>query len=245
MTVPKTTLLPLLLMPILLSAQPPAPKNLKLLAPNSDIPFVMRNFAQALGVQCAYCHEAGDFASDANPKKDVARKMIAMVRQIDASFPSSTGVFPAGYHEVDCNTCHRGNVKPVVKAPREFFNRNESLGAPTPPITPGVNLKVLPPGTQVHGEGSIMHDFRDALNVDCSYCHGGGKPFETDENPRKDIARRMIGLVRQVNANFPGTGVYPVGTQMVTCYTCHRGETHPETVSNARYDPPAEKKQLK
>ena len=242
MTVSKTTLLPLLLAPMLLSGQQPVPKNLKLLAPNTDLRIVMGNFAQALGVTCTYCHEQCDFASDANPKKDVARKMIAMVRQIDASFPSSAGVFPAGYHEVDCNTCHQGNVKPVVKAPREFFNRNEWLGSPAPTVTPGVNLKVLPPDTRVHGDGSVMHDFRDALNVDCNYCHGGGKPFEADENPRKDIARKMITLVRQVNANFPGTGVYPAGTQMVTCYTCHRGATHPEAISNLRYDAPTEKK---
>ncbi len=244
-------LVPLLLIPITLFGQqaggrgavpPPAAKNLQLLAPDADIPFVMRNFNQALGVQCVYCHMQGDFASDANPKKEVARKMLAMVRQIDASFPSSAGVFPAGYHEVDCNTCHRGSVKPETKAPKEFFNRAESLGSPPPVIRPGVNLKVLPPDTRVHGEGSVMHDFRDALNVDCGYCHGGGKPFETDGNPRKDIARRMIALVRQVNANFPGTGVYPVGTQMVACYTCHRGEPHPAAVGNTRYDPPAEKR---
>jgi hypothetical protein len=220
---------------------PPAAKNLSLLTPDSDIPFVMRGFTQALGVQCVYCHVQGDFASDANPKKEVARKMIAMVRQIDASFPSSAGVFPAGYHEVDCSTCHRGNVKPETKAPREFFNRQESLGQVNPVIRPGVNLKVLPPGTQVHGDGSVMHEFRDALNVDCSYCHGGGKPLEADVNPRKEIARNMILLVRKVNANFPGTGVYPSGAQAVTCYTCHRGEPHPATISNARFDAPAAK----
>jgi hypothetical protein len=223
-------------------AAPPAPKNLKLLAPATDIRFVMQGFAQALGVQCVYCHVQGDFASDTNPKKETARKMIAMVRQIDASFPSSDGVFPAGYHEVDCITCHRGSAKPEIKATREFFNRNESLGNPTPPPTPGVNLKVLAPDTQVHGEGSVMHDFRDALNVDCGYCHGGGKPFEADLNPRKETARKMITLVRQINANFPGTGAFPVGTQAVTCFTCHRGDTNPVSVSNARYDPPAPKK---
>jgi len=79
------------------------------------------------------------------------------------------------------------------------------------------------------------------LNVDCSYCHGGGKPFEADQNPRKDIARKMIVLVRQVNANFPGTGVYPEGAQMVSCYTCHRGATHPEAIGNLRYDAPEKK----
>ena len=79
----------------------PAPKNLKLLSPNSDIRFIMRNFNEALGVQCTYCHVEGDFAADTNPKKEMARKMIAMVRLIDTSFPSSAGVFPEGYHEVD------------------------------------------------------------------------------------------------------------------------------------------------
>ena len=248
---PQALLFSLLLVPAALFGQQaggrgatplPPPKNLKLLAAETDLQFVMRNFNQALGVQCVYCHMQGDFASDSNPKKDVARKMIAMVRQIDTSFASSAGVFPAGYHEVDCNTCHRGSAKPEVKAAKEFFNRTESLGSPPPAITPGVNLKVLPPDTRVHGDGSIMHDFRDALNVDCGYCHGGGKPFETDDNPRKETARRMIALVRQINANFPGTGVFPVGTQVVVCYTCHRGDPHPPAVANVRYDPPAEKK---
>ena len=216
-----------------------AAQNLKVLAANTDIRFVMQNFTQVLGVQCTYCHVEGDFASDANPKKETARKMIALIRQIDPYFPSSVGVYPAGYHEVDCSTCHRGSIKPETKAPTEFFNRNESLGSPPPTVTPGVNLRVLPVDTRVHGEGSVMHDFRDALKVDCGYCHGAGKPFEADENPRKEIARKMILLVRQINSNFPGTAIFPVGHQAVTCYTCHRGDPHPVAVSNQAYGPPA------
>jgi hypothetical protein len=162
--------------------------------------------------------------------------MIAMVRQIDSSFPSSAGVLPEGYHEVDCITCHRGSTKPETKAPHEFINLGESTGAIVPGNAPGVNLKVLAPDTPVHGDGSVMHDFRDALNVDCGFCHGAGRPYEVDINPRKNIARGMIELVRQINAHFPGTGVFPVGPQEVTCYTCHRAETHPLTVSNASYE---------
>jgi hypothetical protein len=223
------------------AAPAPASKNLKLLAPNSDIRFIMRNFADALGVKCTYCHVEGDFASDTNPKKEMARKMIAMVRLIDTSFPSSAGAFPEGYHEVDCSTCHRGSAKPETKAPRKFYNRANSMGVPPPPQNPGASLKVLPPDTRVHGADSLMGEFRDALNVDCGYCHGGDRPLQNDVNPRKDIARKMILLVRQINANFPGTGVFPVGNQVVTCYTCHRGDPHPATVSNLRYDPPAPK----
>jgi Photosynthetic reaction centre cytochrome C subunit len=222
-------------------AQRPAAKNLKVLAATTEIPFVMQNFSKALGVQCTYCHVQGDFPSDANPKKDIARKMIAMVRQIDLSFPSTAGIFPDGYSEVDCITCHRGSVKPETKAPHEFVNHGELTGTIVPGNAPGVNLKVLPPDTKVHG-ASIMHDFRDALNVDCGFCHGAGKPYEVDVNPRKEIARGMISLVRKINTNFPGTGVFPVGPQAVTCYTCHREETHPLTVANASYGPPAEKK---
>jgi hypothetical protein len=219
---------------------PPAPtyKNLKVLAPKADIPFAMRFFNEALGVQCAYCHDA-DFAADGNPKKEIARKMIAMVRVIDTSFPSGNGVFPDGYHEVDCITCHRGSVKPETVAPVKYYNRANSLGDGPFPETPGVSLKVLPPETPVHGGDSIMGQFRDALTVDCAYCHGGDRPQAVDANPRKDMARKMILLVRQINANFPGTGVFPVGTQVVTCYTCHRGDTHPMSVSNRRYELPA------
>jgi Photosynthetic reaction centre cytochrome C subunit len=218
---------------------PPAPaKNLKLLGPKSDLPFIMQMFDEALGVQCTYCHVQGDFAADTNPKKEMARKMIAMGRLIDTSFPSGGGAFPDGYHEVDCITCHRGNIKPVTTAPTKFYNRANSLGTIQPEEAPAVSLKVLPPDTPVHGADSIMGEFRDALGVDCNYCHGGGRPQEFDANPRKDMARKMILLVRQINAQFPGTGVYPVGNQEVTCYTCHRGDTHPVSISNRRYDPP-------
>ena len=220
-------------------AQPP--KNLKRLDPKTDILFHMQSFAEALGVQCSYCHVQGDMAADTNPKKEVARKMIAMVRLIDTSFPSSVGVFPDGYHEVDCITCHRGSVKPETVAPRKFYNRGNSRGDPPPEQRPGISLKLLPVETRVHGADSLMGEFRDALSVDCNYCHGGGKPQEWDLNPRKDMARKMIMLVRQINANFPGTGVFPVGHQEVTCWTCHRGDPHPVSVSNKRYDPPAPK----
>ena len=244
------TFLVWLLLPVSLLAQQaaapaaaPAPvyKNLKLLAPNSDVPFIMQFFNEALGVQCVYCHVEGDFAAEGHPKKDMARKMISMVRMIDTSFPSTQGVFPVGYHEVDCLTCHRGKVKPETAAPQKYYNRANSLGDGPFPQRPTINLKLLPPGTPVHGYNSLMGDFRDALHVDCPYCHGGDKGQEIDVNPRKDIARKMIMMVRQINANFPNTGVFPAGTQVVTCYTCHRGDPHPESMSNRAYPPPAVK----
>ena len=221
----------------------PAWKNLKVLPNNADVMFAMQVFNEALGVNCLYCHVQGDFASDANPKKDTARKMLGIVRQIDRSFAGSAGAFPAGYHEVDCTTCHRGSAKPETKPTAEFYNRNESLGvgvAP-PPGTRGVNLKVLPPTTQVHGDGSTMHEFRNSLGVDCGFCHGGGRPFEDETNPRKDIARNMVLMVNQINRNFDVTAPFPNEEDKVTCWTCHRGSTHPPNIYNKDYGPPKAK----
>ena len=229
--------------PIYAQQPPPAPKNLKVLPANADIRATMQLFTAALGVKCDYCHVQGDFASDMNPRKETARKMIAMVKQIDTFFPSVSGAFPAGYREVDCMTCHRGNAKTEIKAAKHFQNFGDIQPGFNPPKEPATNLKVLPADTLVHGAGSIMEGFRDALGVDCTFCHGGihprGPGFETDVNPRKDIARKMIELTRMINTHFPNTGVYPVGARSVDCNTCHRGDPHPLSLGNKNFDPSA------
>jgi len=98
------------------------PKNLKILTADPDLLDTMRGFNEALGVQCAYCHVAGDFASDSddNPQKATTRQMIAMVRQMESEFPSTGGVLPRGYHEVDCVTCHRGDPHPASLSNKRY-----------------------------------------------------------------------------------------------------------------------------
>lgn len=88
--------------------QPPPPKNLKILPPE-NIGRVMQGYRASLGVMCNHCHVQGDFASDENPKKEVARKMIALVKDINAKLPEGKGV--------TCFTCHRGAVEPVSAIP--------------------------------------------------------------------------------------------------------------------------------
>jgi len=70
----------------------------------------MRAFNAGLGVQCTYCHVQGDFASDENPKKETARMMITMAREINAKFAD-------GKQHVTCYTCHRGATEPATAAP--------------------------------------------------------------------------------------------------------------------------------
>ncbi len=89
-----------------------------------------------------------------------------------------------------------------------------------PPANP-TNLKVLKvsSGAEV---GQIMRTFTTGLGVQCVYCHVQGN-FASDDNPKKDAARRMITMTQQINGNFPG------GKMVVSCYTCHRGEAEPKT----------------
>jgi hypothetical protein len=89
----------------------PAAKNLKVLkVPPTDIRATMQSFRVGLGVQCDFCHMKGDFASDENPHKDIARMMIVMVQDVNAKFPD-------GKEHVTCYTCHRGAQEPLTAPP--------------------------------------------------------------------------------------------------------------------------------
>ncbi|HLH41028.1 MAG TPA: c-type cytochrome [Bryobacteraceae bacterium] len=86
---------------------PPPPTNLKVLkvTDGAQVRQIMRAFTTGLGVQCNYCHVQGNFASDENPKKEIARHMIEMSEKINANFPD-------GKMHVTCYTCHRGETEP-------------------------------------------------------------------------------------------------------------------------------------
>ena len=80
-------------------------KNIKVLTDlsDTDIQKEMQNFTKSLGVTCTQCHAGSDFASDENPKKDVARKMITMVKTINKDFLGGKAA---------CILCHRGSAIP-------------------------------------------------------------------------------------------------------------------------------------
>ena len=45
----------------------------------------MRHFVQALGVNCGGCHVPRNFASEDNPRKAIARRMIEMTRDLNSA----------------------------------------------------------------------------------------------------------------------------------------------------------------
>ena len=77
-----------------------------------DLGATMNAIVQALGVSCDYCHSAARGSGQPEPKKDIARQMMAMTRDLNARVQQATGNSSA---KVDCVTCHRG-----VPIPRQL-----------------------------------------------------------------------------------------------------------------------------
>jgi hypothetical protein len=92
-------------------------KNIKVFAqmPASRLLIVMRDgFSPALGVDCTHCHVSGDYASEENDRKQVAREMMSMTRRISDSLLSAIPHLRSERPQVTCTTCHRGQVKPAT-----------------------------------------------------------------------------------------------------------------------------------
>ena len=94
-----------LILPLLttsLSAQTPSP----------DLFASMQEISAALGVGCNYCHSAARGSGAPEPKKDIARAMMAMTRDLNAKVEGATGKSGASVTRVQCITCHRGVAIP-------------------------------------------------------------------------------------------------------------------------------------
>jgi len=77
-----------------------------------NLQFDMQAIAQALGVQCEYCHSAERGSGLPEPKKDIARQMMAMTREINTRVQTATGKAAKEAAAVECATCHRGVAIP-------------------------------------------------------------------------------------------------------------------------------------
>jgi photosynthetic reaction center cytochrome c subunit len=74
----------------------------------------MQRMSEALGASCGTCHARGNFASDTNPRKAIARRMIEMTKAINQQyFPDyapDAGASRLG--RITCFTCHQGDLHP-------------------------------------------------------------------------------------------------------------------------------------
>lgn len=124
------TLTALILTVFMLSAfMPPQEKkatNLKVLPKNishEELDKVMDGFKKALGVKCNFCHAPKaddprklDFASDAKPEKETARRMMRMTAKINKKFFHIKDMQEGkALLAVSCVTCHNGNEQPKAE----------------------------------------------------------------------------------------------------------------------------------
>jgi tetratricopeptide (TPR) repeat protein len=77
-------------------------------APQVDRISQMQQIAQSLGVQCAYCHSAPRGSGEPEPKKEIARAMMAMTDDINARLRAATGKAAGQVTDIQCAYCHRG-----------------------------------------------------------------------------------------------------------------------------------------
>ena len=100
--------------------------NLKVLpkdTPKPELVRIMRQFAGDLGVRCGHCHYAKNpedfssfnFASDQKPEKEIARSMMKMAKETNATIDKIFKDDP-NHLKVTCFTCHHGNEKPETIA---------------------------------------------------------------------------------------------------------------------------------
>ncbi len=100
--------------------------------------------------------------------------------------------------------------------------------------------------------GTLMRTFVDSLGLSnpdpvtqapgpgCGFCHaadpnapppaagrGPRLKYDLDDKPEKDVARKMIQMVMNINSDtLKGVGDATV-PEKVTCFTCHNGEKKP------------------
>lgn len=97
------------------------------------------------------------------------------------------------------------------------------------------NLQVLPKDISEEKLDSIMDAFKFSLGVKCGFCHFKNEEtqkldFPSDENPHKNVARKMLRMISYINANFfnDDQSTQSDTLRQVVCYTCHRGTKEPD-----------------
>jgi outer membrane lipoprotein-sorting protein len=89
------------------------------------------------------------------------------------------------------------------------------------------NIKVLTgmPESQLI---PVMNFFSASMGRRCNYCHvnnQGQWDYASDAKPEKAAAREMVKLVMDINKTTDRLKLDPV-----SCYTCHRGRTSPQSI---------------
>jgi hypothetical protein len=190
--------------------------------PAQNVMRAMQFFTRSLGVECSFCHIRGAMDKDDKHEKVFARTMYQIVQYANKSI---------GEPKVSCYTCHAGHQEPeaapdLTKAQVDEMFKKGAAENSKPAETVYKNIQVLkgqPAGTLM----VAMRLMTKELGVKCDFCHVMGQ-FDKDDNPHKNTARQMVGMMMGIAKEFTH------GEVVINCYTCHKGK--PEPVS---FPPPA------
>jgi hypothetical protein len=75
--------------------------------------------------------------------------------------------------------------------------------------------------------GAMEFLFSKSIGVDCRHCHVAGQ-WEKEDKPTKQIGREMYALMLSIDEDLKKIGNLKSANPVVTCYTCHRGQSKPE-----------------
>jgi hypothetical protein len=87
------------------------------------------------------------------------------------------------------------------------------------PLFKKLPAKLIPPAMELV--------FSRSLGVDCKHCHVVDQ-WEQDDKPTKQIARDMYALMLSIDGDLKKISNLKSKNPIVTCYSCHRGQTKPE-----------------
>ena len=175
-------------------------KNVQVLKGESPQQFMRLQYALTEWVSpqqgCGFCHTGNDFASDANPHKLVARRMLQMTQYINSDWKSHVGQVG-----VTCYTCHRGQPMPpkawfldtplprtgILGAPsvfketahtvrdffpnagwEEYYLQNNPIHVESRTVTPTGDTSTASEAARVY---EMMMQMSDGMGVNCTYCH--------------------------------------------------------------------------
>jgi photosynthetic reaction center cytochrome c subunit len=188
---------------------------------------------------CAACHNVANLAEDSLYTKIVARRMLQMVRHINADWTAH--VVQTG---VTCYTCHRGQLVPPnvwfnnpgpvqasgyaqIPAGKNHPNRVAGGSAlPLDPFTPFLednnNIRVQSTTAlrtdnrqsikQTEWTYALMMNISQSLGVNCDYCHATRAMGDWSQSPpQRATAWYGIRMVRDLNSTYldPLKGAFP------------------------------------
>lgn len=107
------------------------------------------------------------------------------------------------------------------------------------------NLKVLPKNITDEQLHAVMDNWAHSLKVKCSFCHQFNAEtkkmdWASDAKSEKQIARSMFKMTADINKKYFGAAKDSTGMVVATavnCYTCHKGNAHPEVVDVSNLKP--------